>query len=359
MTTLRPFVLAVAAVLLVAACGPASSPGSTSQPSATTAPTSTAAASGIPTLKALAAGETAIVIRYGDCCAKGTTNAIFGDYWQELVAKYGNGRVKLEVFHDSTLGDQRALWEGIPLGTHDATFNGADLAANFEPKLGVFGMPFLFATEEEAYKVFDSPVGAELLKLLEAKGYKPFGFSTLGLRGTATTNRPLNSVADFKGFKLRIAESPVNRKTWEALGANPIPMSFNDVVPALQQGLIEGVDLPPSFIVSAKLYEQLKVFAPTNHHMVVILAAMSLPKFNSYPKEIQAFLEATAKEALKQHRQFVLDGREQALAIMKQNGMKITQLDTAPMVKAVQPVYDELGKDYSDYIKRILALRSQ
>lgn len=368
LTQVRPIVIGVSLALLVASCAPAAAPSASPRPSAVAATAAatvaaTAAATpaqgGIVPPKPLGPGEQAIVIRYGDCCAPQTTNAIFGEFWKQLIEKYGNGRVRLDVFHNGTLGDQRALWEGIPLGTHDATFNGAEIAANFDKRMGVFGLPFLFETEEQAYKVFDSPVGEELLRALEPKGYKSFGFTTLGLRGTATVKRPLNSINDFKGFKLRIAESPVNRKTWEALGANPVPMNFNDVVPALQQGVIEGVDLPASFIVSSKLYEQLKIFAPTNHTMVVEIAGMSLPKFNSYPKEVQDVLTATAKEAVRMHRAHVIKERDTAIETLKTKGVQITTIDTRPMVDAMKPVYAELGKDYGDLVQRILAFRQK
>lgn len=360
LTQVRPIVIGVSLTLLVASCAPAAAPSASPRPSAVVATAAaTLAQGGIAPLKPLGPGEQAIVIRYGDCCAPQTTNAIFGEFWKELIEKYGSGRVRLDVFHNGTLGDQRALWEGIPLGTHDATFNGTEIAANFDKRMGVLGLPFLFETEEQAYEVFDSPVGEELLKALEAKGYKSFGFTTLGLRGTASVKRPLNSIADFKGFKLRIAESPVNRKTWEALGANPVPMNFNDVVPALQQGVIEGTDLPASFIVSSKLYDQLRIYAPTNHTMVVEVAAMSLPKFNSYPKEVQDFLTATAKEAIRLHRDFVVKERDTAIETLKSKGVQITKIDTRPMVDAMKPVYTELGKDYGDLVQRILAFRQK
>lgn len=362
---IRPVAIAVSFALVLAACAPAAAPSPSASAAAPAASSAAPAVSaspaqgGIVPLKPLGAGEQAIVIRYGDCCAAETTNAIFGEYWKQLVDKYGNGRVKLEVFHNGTLGDQRALWEGIPLGTHDATFNGSDLAANFVPKMGVFGLPFLFDSEEESFKVFDSDVGKELLTALEPKGYKSFGFTTLGLRGTATAKKPITSMADLKGLKIRIAESPVNRKTMEALGANPIPMNFNDVVPALQQGTIDGTDLPASFIVSSKLWDSLKYFAPTNHTMVVIMAAMSLPKFNSYPKDVQDFLTATAQEAIRMHRAFVVKERDSAIDTLKQHGVTITRIDTKPMVDAMKPVYADLGKNYGDLVERVLAFRQK
>jgi tripartite ATP-independent transporter DctP family solute receptor len=215
------------------------------------------AASSIVVLLAVALGANAapITLKLGHVAGSDPK-----DNWQagsakfaELVDQKTKGAVNVQVFPSSQLGNDRDMTEGMRLGSVDFALI-AGVLSNFEPRLGLLEIPYIFRDAEHMRKVLNGPIGDELASAVQKSGIRVLGWWERGPR-ELTSNKQVKSVADVKGMKIRVPEIPVSVDAWRAFGANPTPMAFGEVYTGLQQKVIDGQENPLAIISSAKLYE--------------------------------------------------------------------------------------------------------
>ncbi len=184
-----------------------------------------------------------------------TTTLRFGHMWPatsvwgkgaqrfaELVNQKTNGRYTLRVYPDGQLGAERDMEEGLGVGNLDCTFGGSDVLTQFEPKMGIFTMPFLFPDYAHANAVMDGPIGEEVFNALRTNaGIRVIGSGAQGFRDILT-KRPINSMADMKDLKIRVPESDVMLKLFRALGANPVSVPWTQTYMSAKSGVIDGLE---------------------------------------------------------------------------------------------------------------------
>lgn len=274
--------------------------------------------------------------------------------FKELVEQKTNGQVKIEVFPNASLGDERTLIEGMQLGTVDMGVITNGPIANFMPQIAVFEMPFIFASPEEAYKVLDGEVGQKVLKSLESINLKGLAFAERGFRNLTNSKRPVNKPADVAGLKIRVMENPVYIDTFKALGANTVPMAWTECLTALQQGTIDGQENPVGVIYSFKLYESQKHLSLTKHTYAPATILMSKKVFDSLPKETRDILVKSAQEAAVHERKVNNDQMADQIKALKEKDMQIIeQPDLASFQEAVKPVYEKYGSKFGSLIEEI------
>ena len=214
-------------------------------------------------------------------------------------------------------------------------------------------MPFLFANNEEAYKVLDGEIGKELLGTLEDADLKGLAYAERGFRNITNSKKPITSAADVAGLKLRVMENDVYTATFKALDVNAVPMAWSDALTALQQGTIDGEENPINVIYSYKLWESQKYVTLDRHSYSTAIITMSNDLFKSLPEDVQKIFEESAQEAAEYERQWVADQEADQLQEIKDHGMEVIENpDVDSFRAAVQSVYDAYP-DYADYIKRI------
>jgi len=269
--------------------------------------------------------------------------------FKELTEKYTNGEVKVTIFPNAVLGDERTLLERMKMGIVDAGIITSGPFVNFVPQFGVVDMPFLFRDSEHAYKVLDGPIGDKLFADLEPQGWKGLAWAERGFRNLTNNKRPINKPEDVAGLKIRLMQNPIYVDSFKALGANAVPMAWTEALTALQQHTIDGQENPLNVIVSFKLYESQKYLAITRHAYApapIIMSMMTWKKLT--PVQQTAVLKA-AREAAQYERDYDNQNEAGWLKELADKGMVITKPDLSAFLKAVKPVYDtysdKFGKD--------------
>ena len=273
--------------------------------------------------------------------------------FKELVEQRTQGKVKVELFPNAQLGDERTLIEGMQIGTvHMGVITNGPVA-NFLPEIAAFEMPFLFNSPAQAYKVLDGEVGQKVLAKLDAINLKGLAYAERGFRNLTNSKRPVKTPADMAGLKIRVMENPVYIDTFKTLGTNPVPMAWTEALTALQQGTIDGQENPINVIYSFKLNETQKHLSMTQHSYAPALFLMSKKVFSGFDKATQDILVKAAQEAAAHERKWNGDQMADMIKQLKEKGMQITEPDIAAFQAAVKPVYDKYGPKFGTLLQDI------
>lgn len=263
------------------------------------------------------------------------------------VEKRTNGRYKIQTFYAASLGAEREATEAVQLGTQDLTWTSTGPIPNFVPETKIFDVPFLFRDYAHARAVLDGPIGQDMLKKFETKGFKALAWGENGFRHMTNNKRPVVNPEDLRGLKLRTMENPVHIQAYKGFGIIPTPMSFAEVFTAMQQGTVDGQENPLSVIVANKFEQVQKHLSLTGHVYSPGVFLMNKGAFDKLsPADQQAFLEA-AKVAAKANRDRVDADEKVAVTDLRAKGMQVVdQIDKSKYQAALTPVFAEFEKQF-------------
>ncbi len=273
--------------------------------------------------------------------------------FKELVEERSDGELTIEIHPNAELGDERTLLEGMQMGTIDMGVITNGPVSNFYPEMGVFEMPFLFSSPEEAYYILDGPIGQRLLDDLSKVGLKGLAYAERGFRNLTNSKRPVETPEDIDGLKIRVMENQVYIATFKALGANGVPMAWTEALTALQQGTIDGQENPVNVIYAFKLYETQDYLSITRHTYAPAIFVMSQMKFNTLSEKNQKIFKEAAQEAAEYERQWNSEQRTEQLEVIEENGMEISYPDLKPFQERVESVYESYESELGDLIEEI------
>lgn len=278
----------------------------------------------------------------------------------ELVDERTNGEYKIEIYPNGTLGGESDMLDSMSTGMLDMGIITSGPFVNFSEMMGVLDMPYLFANNEEAYKVLDGEIGRELLDTLEDAGLKGLAYAERGFRNVTNSVRPVTCADDLAGLKLRVMENEVYTATFKALKVNAVPMAWAEALTAMQQGTIEGEENPINVIYSYSLWDYGQKYVTLDRHSYsTAIITMSLDVFNSLDEATQAIFLQSAQEAAEYERAWVAEQEADQLATIKSHGVEVVENpDVDSLRAAVQSVYDAYPQ-YADYIARIQALLAE
>ena len=275
--------------------------------------------------------------------------------FKELVEAGSKGEIEIKIFPNATLGDERQLLESMRMGVVDSGIITGGPIINFLPEFGVFDLPFLFTSPEQAYKVLDGEIGKKLLAGMEKVGCKGLAYGERGFRNLTNSTRPVKTPEDMKGLKIRLMQNPIYVDSFKALGANAVPMAGTDALTALQQGTIDGQENPLNVIVAFNLFESQKYLTISQHAYAPNVIMMSMKVWNKFTPEQQKLLQESAQAAAEYNRKLDNDNGAQWLQFLKDKGMQVTEPDVEAFRKAVEPVYRKYEAQFGkDLIKSIL-----
>ena len=296
------------------------------------------------------------VLQLGTTVNEQNSFQVAAEKFAELVAERTNGEYKIEIYPNGTLGGENEMLDSMSMGMLDMGIITSGPFVNFSEDMGVLDMPFLFASNEEAYKIIDGEIGKELLATLEDAGLKGLAYAERGFRNVTNSVRPVTSAADLAGLKLRVMENEVYTATFKALGVNAVPMAWSEALTAMQQGTIEGEENPINVIYSYGLWDYGQKYVTLDRHSYsTAIITMSLDKFNELDEATQQIFVEAAQEAAEYERAWVADQEAGQLETIKSNGVEVVEEpDVDSFREAVQPVY-EAYPQYADYIARINA----
>ena len=296
-------------------------------------------------LVAGAAAQT--VMKINISTAQNSHQGVAIDTFAKEVAKRTGGRYKIETFYNGSLGGERESIEAVQLGTQALTFSSTGPVPNFVPDAQILDIPFLFRDKAHARAVLDGPIGQDMLKKFEPKGFKALAWAENGFRNMTDNKRAIKEPADVKGLKMRTMENPVHIAAYKALGIITTPMAFPEVFTALQQGTVDGQENPLSVIISAKFDQVQKYLALTGHVYSPCIFLMNKTEFDKLsPADQQAFIEA-AKEGTKANRARVDEDDAKGVEYLRSKGMQVeTNVDKAAFVKALAGADAEFEKKF-------------
>jgi tripartite ATP-independent transporter DctP family solute receptor len=232
--------------------------------------------------------------------------------------------VKVEIFPNAQLGQDPALAQAVRLGTLDITVNGPVLE-QYVPELGVVDLPFLFKDMAAAHAVQDGPVGAKMRAACEPAGFHFLGWIDIGMRSVTNSRRPINTISDCHGLKLRVPPGKIFVATFQALGVSVQSIDFGELYTALQQGVVDGEENPPTTVRVQKYYEVQKYFSLTRHIASFAVAVMNKAIYDRQPAEIRQAIDAAGAVATASGRTFLEQDEATSLDFLRQHGMVINE----------------------------------
>ncbi|MFV0291844.1 MAG: TRAP transporter substrate-binding protein [Paracoccus sp. (in: a-proteobacteria)] len=248
-------------------------------------------------------------------------------------------------YPSSGLGGEREVIEGLQLGTVDATIASSGTLSNFVPDVGVFDIPFLFRDLAHARTVLDGEIGQDMLTKFDATGTHALAWGEQGFRHITNNRGAITTPDDLDGLKIRTMENPVHLKAFTALGAAPTPMAWPEVIPALEQGTIDGQENPLSVIVSVKLNEVQKYLTLDGHVYSPAIIMVSGKLWDSLDDTQKAAFEKAGMAAVLAMRGYVDNVEARGVATLRERGMTINEL--TPQDK--QTFQDKLADVYTEY----------
>ncbi|SEO21913.1 C4-dicarboxylate-binding protein DctP [Duganella sp. CF517] len=301
-----------------------------------------------------------IVIKFSHVVATDTPKGQAAERFKQLAEKATNGRVKVEVYPNSQLYKDKEELEALQLGAVQML---APSLAKFGP-LGVkefeaFDLPFIFPSKTALYNVTEGEIGKGLMKKLEPKGITGLAFWDNGFK-VMSANKPLRVPADFKGLKLRIQSSKVLDAQMRALGANPQVLAFSEVYQALQTGVVDGTENPPSNMYTQKMHEVQKYVTVSNHGYLGYAVIVNKKFWDGLPPDIRTALDKAMKEATTFEKAIAQRDNDLALEAIKKTGKTeiytLSVKEQAEWRKALLPVQQSMesriGKDLISAINK-------
>lgn len=294
-----------------------------------------------------------IVIKFSHVVAQDTPKGKAADFFKAKAEELTKGRVKVEVYHNSTLYKDKEELEALQLGAVQML---APSLAKFGPlgvkEFEVFDLPFLFDSYEQLRLVTNGPIGASLLKKLESRGILGLAYWDNGFK-VMSANKPLRNPEDFKGLKMRIQSSNVLEAQMRAVGALPQKMAFSEVYQALQTGVVDGTENPPSNLYTQKMHEVQKYVTVSDHGYLGYAVIVNKKFWEGLPADVRKQLESALEQATRYANQIAKVENDQALEAVRKSG-KSEIITLTPeqrrawkkaMLKVHEQMADRIGKD--------------
>src|SRR5712692_7369985 len=311
-------------------------------------------------LSAPALGQTKMVLKASDVHPAGYPTVEAVENLGKKLEKATNGRLSVQMFASMQLGGEKEAIEQAQVGAIQFARVSVGALGPVIDDLNVFNLPFLFRNTAHMQKVIDGPIGQELLDKVTGNpkaGLIGVCWMDAGARSIYDTKKPINSIEDLKGLKVRVMGNPMFVDMMNALGGNGVAMGYDQVFSALQTGVVDGAENnPPSFVFDNH-YQVAKFYTLTEHLIVPEMVVFSKKTWDSLSKDDQALVTKFSKEMQLDERKLWEAKEKDALDKMKAAGIEIdTIADKKPFQDAVKPVWDKYGGKYADLIKRIQAV---
>ena len=265
------------------------------------------------------------------------------------LEKAAPGRFQVSYFPNRQLGDEKEMVQGMQIGTVDAALITNSIVANVEPGFLVNDLPFLYANTEQAHRILDGELGNKLFERLAKKNIVGLAFCESGFRNMINNVRPVAAPKDVEGVKYRVMESPIFIGMYQNLGGAAVPMAWGDTFTALQQGTIDGLEIPTWVIYASKMYEASKYLSLTQHVYTATPLLMSAKAFNRLGKDDQTLVRQAAATACREQRTFNAKMEAENIEALKAKGMTVNATnDPAAFRDKMRPVYDSYRPKIGD-----------
>jgi tripartite ATP-independent transporter DctP family solute receptor len=272
-----------------------------------------------------------------------------------------NGRLSIQMYPSMQLGGEKEMIEQAQVGALALARISVGPMGPIVPELNVFNLPFMFRDTAHMEKVIDGQIGDELLQKLSSHptaNLIGLCWMNAGTRNVYNSKKPIRSVEDLKGLKIRMMGNPVFVDTMNALGGNGVSMGFDQLVNAMQTGVVDGAENNEPTYATGQHYRYAKYYSMTGHLMIPEILVFSKKIFETLPKDDQELIRKFAKEAQHEERTLWYEMEKKSILQMKEAGVEITEIaDKKPFQAAVKPVWDKYGAQVSGLIERIQSVK--
>ena len=263
----------------------------------------------------------------------------------ETLAEQSDGDLTAQLFPNMQLGGAGENLDQVSSGAIMGSWIGISYLSRTVPELEALSLPFAFDSREDAFALIDGEVGELLDEKLAEAGFVALGYMELGFRHVTNAERPLESIEDFQGLKIRLQPNQTHLDTFRAIGANPVSMDIKEVYGALQQGVLDGQENPYSIIETKRLDEVQPYLSDTGHSYDYIVVVANRDKFEDLSDDQRATLMAAMDEAVAWQRETAAAEDTQARDTLIERGMQFTPISDetrAALREASQSVVDDL-----------------
>ena len=291
-------------------------------------------------------GQAPLSIKFSHVVANDTPKGKAAEFFAKRAAELTKGKVKVEVYGNSTLYKDKEELEALQLGAVQML---APSLAKFGPlgvkEFEVFDLPFIFDNYGELHKVTQGPVGKGLLAKLEAKGIRGLAFWDNGFK-SMSANKPLRTADDFKGMKMRIQSSKVLEAQMRAVGALPQVLAFSEVYQALQTGVVDGTENPHSNLYTQKMHEVQKVVTLTEHGYLGYAVITNKKFWDALAPDVRSALEQAMKDSTDYANKIAREENDQALENVRKSGktqiVTLSPQERLALKKAMAKVHKDM-----------------
>lgn len=287
-----------------------------------------------------------------------TTQAV--QYMGKLVAERSKGKLGVKVYASGALGTEKDTIEQLRIGALDMTRINVAPLNSVVPETIVAALPFLFRDTAHMRKVLDGPIGEEILKAMESQGLVGLAFYDSGSRSFYTVKKPIRTLADMKGLKVRVQQSDLFVAMIQALGANATPMPYGEVYTALKTGIVDAAENNWPSYESSRHFEAAKYYNLSEHSLVPEMLVFSKKVWDTLPREDQALLRAAARDSVPYMRKLWDEREVKSRQVVEKAGIQaVTLANKKEFVDAMAPVYAKFAADpkLAALVKRIQETR--
>jgi tripartite ATP-independent transporter DctP family solute receptor len=268
-----------------------------------------------------------------------------------------NGRLSIQMFPSMQLGGEKEMIEQAQVGALQIARISVGPMGPLVPEMNVFNMPFMFRDAAHAEKVMDGPIGDEMLKKLSdhpTAGLIGIAWMNGGTRNVYNSKKPIKTVEDLKGLKIRMMGNPIFVDTMNSLGGNGVAMGFDQLVNAMQTGVVDGAENNEPSYESGQHYRYAKYYSRTGHLIIPELLVFSKKTWETLSKDDQALIMKFSKEAQLEQRKLWYEREKASIEILQKAGIEINEVaDKKQFQAAVKPVWDKYGSQFAELIQRV------
>ncbi len=269
------------------------------------------------------------------------------EYMAKEVAEKTNGRVKIQIYPNAQLGDQRQMVEGLRLGTIDMCITATSDLAQFVPETDVLNLPFIFKDLNHSYQAMDGVVGNRLGKMVEKKAnLRVLGWWSAGVRSVFNSKKPVTKPEDLKGMKIRTMPNKTDMEAFNALGAIATPIPYSELYTSLQQEVVQAAENDPISFEQQKFYEICSYYSLTEHYINggTRPLLISMHTWNRLPKDIQKIIMTAGRNATNYERKLFEEQSTKAMQQLEAKGVKINKVDNALFRKNMIKLWEKVGE---------------
>jgi tripartite ATP-independent transporter DctP family solute receptor len=260
------------------------------------------------------------------------------ELFADLVEEGTQGRIRIQVYPNNQLGNQRDVVEGLQMGSIELA-NVASVMASFVPEVNLFELPFLFEGSDHFDAVLDSHIGRSLAPAFESRGLHLLGYFDAGERHIMTTGGPVTGLEDLKGLKIRTMENRLHLAAFEAFGAQPLPMAYGELYTALEQGVIDGAEAADPNYHAKRFYEPAPFWSRVGWIRLVEYVVMSRSFYDGLSPEEREVIDEAARIMIVEQRSWYRAAADSAQQRLAEEGVQISHPDRGPFRDAARSVY--------------------